>query len=109
MGTYKGDSLEADEVVARRYGSGDGGSPRTVISDHLSSSPRAIVDCSADKTRFLDLEPLQAVRVNTSAGSIAVGKVCQLTICLRTEGWIATDMNLQQVQCCAARSGSSKQ
>jgi len=73
----EGDGLETDEIVAIRDGCGNGGRPRAVLRDHLAISPRTAVDGAGEETGLVDLEPFEAVRVDTSAGATAVGEVGQ--------------------------------
>lgn len=71
--------LEADEVVAGRDRGRDRGRPRGVVSDHLAVGPAAIEDGTREKTGFVNLEPLERVRADASAGRArALGEVREL-------------------------------
>jgi hypothetical protein len=60
-------SLESDEVVARRNGFRDGCGPGRVVRDHLAISPLTIVDCTGEETGLVDLEPLEGFSIDTGA------------------------------------------
>jgi hypothetical protein len=63
----QGDRLEPDEVRARRHGHRDRGRPGRVLRNHLAGGPAASVDRAGKKTGVINLEPLEAVRVDASA------------------------------------------
>lgn len=65
----EGDGLKTDEVVARGDRAWDGGSPGRVVGDHLAVSPLTVVNSARQETSFIDLEPLEAVGVDSSAGA----------------------------------------
>ena len=60
--------LETDEVVAGGHSAWNGCGPGRVVSNHLAVSPLAVVDGTRQETGFVNLEPLEGVRVDTSAG-----------------------------------------
>lgn len=73
------DRLKPDEVAARGYGGRDGRRPGRVVGDHLAGTPGAIIDGAREETGFIDLEPLERVRVHASAGRArALGEVGEL-------------------------------
>ena len=65
----KGDRLKADEVVAAGNARRDRGRPRAVLLNHDTVTPHTAVDGAVDKTRLVDLEPLECGRVNPRAGT----------------------------------------
>lgn len=52
------DSLEADQVVSRWDGGGDGGCPGAVLGNHLPSSPRTVIHGAREETGLVNLELL---------------------------------------------------
>lgn len=64
----KSDGLETDEVVARGDGGWDSGRPGRVVGDHLAVCPGAVEYGAGEETSLVDLEPLEGVRVDASAG-----------------------------------------
>jgi hypothetical protein len=70
----KGDGFGTDEVVAARNGGGDDSSPAAVVCDHLACSPHALGNCTAQKTRFFDLELIIVINKTRVSNDIEVNK-----------------------------------
>ncbi len=52
----KSNGLKTNEVVARGDGRRNSGRPRRVVGNHLAVTPLTIVDCTTEKTGFIDFE-----------------------------------------------------